>query len=197
MFDLATAKTRLGIVGATQDVEIQAALDASLAIAEAYCKRQFTYAAEEAHYYHVEAGFLFVPRYPIEQVISVVRENGQSDVKYKVNKSSGFLDLHGRYSDEELSVTYAGGYKVLPDDLILALWGIFDVIWPVASGQGGGTVGGIESVSLTGVGTVRFGGGATSSGLGQTATAVSETISSGSMPNLSRNILQNYRRYLV
>jgi len=187
-FDLAGAKLRLNITDTTQDVEIQAALDAALSIAEAYCDRKFAYAAEEAHYYHVSAGYLFVPRYPIEQVVSVNRDSGQNNVKYKVNKSAGFLDLHGRYSDEELSVTYAGGYKTLPDDLIVALWGIFDGVWSSMSGSGGGgTAGAIESVSLTGVGTVRFGSGATPSAGG----------ASGAVPAMAAAILAPYRRELA
>ena len=186
-FDLLSAKLRLSITGTALDVEIQSALDASLSIAEAYCKRQFVYGAEEAHYYHVEAGFLFVPRYPIEQVVSVTRESGQSDIKYKVNSSAGFLDLHGRYSDEELSVVYAGGYKVLPADLVVALFDIFDGIWTASQGSAGPTVGAIESVSLTGVGTVRM----------TTGGAKSAAVSSGAIPALASAILSNYKRYIA
>ena len=186
-FDLAGAKLRLNITDTTQDVEIQAALDAALSIAEAYCDRKFAYAAEEAHYYHVSAGYLFVPRYPIEQVVSVNRDSGQNNVKYKVNKSAGFLDLHGRYSDEELSVTYAGGYVTLPEDLILALWGIFDGVWSASQGNTGPAAGAIESVSLTGVGTVRMAtGGSTSTG-----------GSSGAIPAMAAAILSLYRRELA
>ena len=186
-FDLATAKTRLNITGTTQDAEIQAALNASLAIAEAYCKRRFSFAAEVAHYYHVEAGYLFVDRYPINSVTSVVRDNGQSNIKYKVNKSSGFLDLHGRYSDEELQVTYSGGYATLPDDLVIALWGIFDDVWASTQGSSGPAAGAIESVSLTGVGTVRMSTGASTASSG----------SSGAIPAMATAILSNYKRYMA
>ena len=186
-FDLAGAKTRLNITGTTQDVEIQAALNASLAIAEAYCKRKFSFAAEIAHYYHVEAGYLFVDRYPINSVTSAVRNNGQSNIKYKVNKSAGFLDLHGRYSDEEIQVTYSGGYATLPDDLLVALWGIFDGVWASSQGSTGPAVGAIESVSLTGVGTVRMStGGSTSTG-----------GSSGAVPAMASAILSAYRREMA
>ena len=188
-FDLTGAKQRLSIavVDTSKDVEIQAALNASLAIAEAYCKRQFSFATEVAHYYHVESGYLFVPRYPINMVTSVVRSNGQSDIKFKVNKSAGFLDLHGRYTDEELQVSYSGGYVTLPDDLVIALWAIFDGIWGTSQGSGGPTVGVIESVSLTGVGTVRMstGGSTVSSG------------SSGAIPAMATAILSNYKRYMA
>lgn len=48
MFNLATAKTRWNIVGTAQDAAIQALLDASIAVAENYCKRGFKYASEVA-----------------------------------------------------------------------------------------------------------------------------------------------------
>ena len=185
IFDLATAKTRLNIVGTTQDGEIQAALDASLAIAEAYCKRRFSYAAEIAHYYHVEAGYLFVDRYPINSVTSVVRSNGQSDVKYKVNKSSGFLDLHGCYTDEELQVTYSGGYATLPADLEYALWGIFDGVWSNMNNAGSVSAGGVDKISLVGVGSISYdtGSGASSGSAGNPVSGYAEAI------------LSNYKRY--
>jgi hypothetical protein len=186
-FDLAGAKTRLNITGTAQDVEIQAALNASLAIAEAYCKRKFSFAAEVAHYYHVSAGYLFVDRYPINAVTSVVRNNGQSDIKYKVNKSAGFLDLHGRYSDEEIQVTYSGGYATLPDDLIIALWGIFDGVWASSQGISGPSAGAIESVSLTGVGTVRMDTGGASAG----------AAASAAIPAMASAILSAYRREMA
>ena len=187
MFDLATAKTRLGIVGATQDVEIQAALDASLAIAEAYCKRKFSFATEVARYYHVASGYLFVSRYPINMVTSVVRSNGQSDIKYKVNKSSGFLDLHGRYADEEIQVTYSGGYVTLPADLEYALWGIFDGVWSNMNNAGSVSAGGVDKISLVGVGSISYdtGSGASSGSAGSPIYGYIEAI------------LSNYVRYVA
>ena len=185
MFDLATAKTRLNIVGAVQDAEIQAALDASLAIAEAYCKRRFKYSSETESVYHDSKGYLFLERYPIDHVTTITAEDHNA-VKYKINKTAGYLDLHGRYSFEQVDVVYTGGYKVLPDDLIVALWAIFDGVWKSQTG-GDGTVGAIESVSLTGVGTVRMGSG--NSGIAG--------VSSGAIPDLATAILSNYKRWLA
>ena len=188
-FDLPTAKQRLSLAVAdtSKDVAIQAALSASLAIAEDYCKRRFSFATEVARFYHVASGYLFVSRYPINVVTSVVRSNGQSDIKYKVNQSAGFLDLHGRYADEEIQVTYSGGYVTLPPDLVIALWGIFDGVWASTQGSSGPAAGAIESVSLTGVGTVRMstGGSTVSSG------------SSGAIPAMAAAILSNYKRYMA
>ena len=186
MFDLATAKTRLNIVGFTQDVEIQAILDASLAVAEAYCKRRFNYAEETESIYHDSKGYLFLERYPIDVVETVTAEN-HTNVKYKTNSPAGYLDLHGRYTFEEVNVKYKGGYSVLPDDLVIALWGIFDGIWAASQGSSGPTAGAIESVSLTGVGTVRMSTGASTVSSG----------SSGAIPAMATAILSNYKRYMA
>ena len=97
-FDLPTAKQRLSLAVAdtSKDVAIQAALSASLAIAEDYCKRRFSFATEVARFYHVASGYLFVSRYPINVVTSVVRSNGQSDSKSNVHLSAGGVDGRGR-----------------------------------------------------------------------------------------------------
>jgi hypothetical protein len=190
MFDLATAKARLNIVGMLQDTELQAALAASLAVAEAYCKRRFNYAEETESVYHDSKGYLFLERYPIDHVTAVDAE-GHTSVKYKTNKTAGYLDLHGRYSFEEVNVKYGGGYVTLPDDLLVALWSIFDGIWKAHFTSGSGTApgGAIESVSLTGVGTVRFGkdgsGGATGAPM------------AAAIPSIASAILSNYKRYLA
>ncbi len=44
-WDIATAKTKLGIVGTLQDTQLQADLDTALAIAAKYCDRKFMSAA--------------------------------------------------------------------------------------------------------------------------------------------------------
>ena len=190
MFDLITAKNRLGIADATQDAEITAALSASLAVAEAYCKRRFNYAKETESVYHDDKGYLFLERYPIDTVERVAAE-GHTGVKYKVNSPAGYLDLHGRYGFEEVNVTYSGGYKILPDDLLVALWAIFDGVWKAHFTSGGATApgGAIESVSLTGVGTVRFGSGGSSAAGGAPMAAA--------IPSMASAILSNYKRYLA
>ena len=185
-FDLTGAKARLGITDNAQDVEITAALDASLAIAEAYCKRRFKLQGSVETVVHDSAGYVFLDHYPIKTISSIVSEN-HTDVKYKINKNAGYLDLHGRYNFEEMEVHYEGGYPTLPDDLVVALFAIFDGVWASAQGNSGPTAGAIESVSLTGVGTVRMSTGASASTSG----------SSAAIPSLALAILSNYKRYLA
>ena len=175
-WDLTTAKTRLGIVGATQDAQVQAALDTAVAIAENYCGRKFTYAAEMASFYYPWGASLQLLRYPLEQVVSVTHtKNSQAITNYKANLSAGLVEFNGHVAGEQIDVSYAGGYKTFPADLEYALWHLFDDTWAGMSGQGGG--GGssaVESVTLADVGTVRFasggaptGGGVAALGLGK------------------------------
>ena len=58
-------------------------------------------------------------------------------------------------SGNSIDVTYAGGYKILPPDLLLALWGIFDKVWAASSG---GAVGDriVNSIQIPDVGTVKY-----------------------------------------
>ena len=183
MFDLAAAKTRLSITGTTQDALLQVGLDTAVAIAENYCKRQFKYAAEVAHYYYADTGVLFVSRYPIEQVQSVVSsKNTRALTDYKVNKSAGMIMFKGHAVGEQIDVTYAGGYKTFPADLELALWLIFDDVWDQLTNAGSGNTGGIAGITIPDVGTIRYDTGSSSSG----------NINAGLIPANGIAILDNY-----
>lgn len=148
MFDLATAKARLGASDGSKDAIIQMGLDTALAMAERYCDRRFAYAAETARFYHFQGDTLFLPRYPIEAVIST---SGLPDIK--VHHRLGTLELPGFSAVEEAVVSYSGGYQVYPPDLELALWGIFDNVYPALSGAAPAAV---DSVTIPDVGTIRY-----------------------------------------
>ena len=185
-FDLAGAKTRLNIVGTAQDVEIQAALDASLAIAEAYCNRKFAYADVTEEAVFDGGGRLSLERYPVDH-ITKISAKGYTNQKYDLNKRAGLLFFHSYGFSEFVDVTYGGGYVTLPDDLVVALYSIFDGIWAASQGSTGPSVGAIESVSLTGVGTVRMSTGGSASTGG----------ASGAVPAMASAILSAYRRELA
>jgi hypothetical protein len=187
MFDLATANTRLGITG--QDAQLQAALNISLAMAERYCDRKFMYAAETVKFYHFAGRTMFLPRYPIEQVFSTTGLPSET----KVHNRLGTVEFHGEQFIEDASISYAGGYKVLPEDLELALWMIFDQVWPSLNATGGGSSlaagsGAITSISVPDVGTLRFDTGGQSNSAGGGLSAV------GLIPASSINLLDYYRR---
>lgn len=138
MFDLATAKTRLGITGTTQDAAVQAALDVAVALAERYCDRKLAYGVDTVRFYHFSGDTMFLPRYPIVQVFA---STGLPD-EVKVHHRLGTLEFHAATFIEEAEISYAGGYQVYPPDLEMSLWLMFDGIWPTMSGQGAAAAGG-------------------------------------------------------
>ena len=192
-FDLAAAKARLGITDALKDTLIQIALDASLAVAESYCDRKFIWAKESAAFYDVYARRLQVKRYPITSVLHVKSTNGTdyASDRYRIHKQHGYLLFNHYMLEREADVEYEGGYKVLPPDLLIALWGIFDVVWPSINGGTGAvsTVapGTISSISIPDVGTVSFAAG------GQAAAAKLTGSASFSQYGAYFHLLDAYR----
>ena len=195
MFDLATAKTRLNIIGATQDAALQACLDTALAVAEKYCDRQFMYAADSASFYYPYQMGLQLTRFPLEQVTSVLGSNGNSYLNFKMNKPTGQVLFAGAIGSDQIDVTYAGGYKTLPADLELALFTVFDNLWQTTPGWGapaGGGVatagGAIKSVAIPDVGTIQF----DTSGSSGAASAAG-SFGGGLIPASAASLLDLYR----
>ncbi len=149
MYDIATAKLRLGINDATMDPLVQLALDSALAVAEKYCDRQFAYRADVARFYNFGGDTLFLPRYPIEAVFAT---NGLPD-SIEIHHRLGTIEIGSYVTASDIRVDYSGGYRVFPPDLELAFWGIFDTIYPTLSGA---TPAAVESVTIPDVGTIRY-----------------------------------------
>lgn len=163
-FDLETAKNRLNITDASKDDEIQLALDTALSVAENYCDRKFMFDTNvvEKFIYKTNESFA-VERYPIDKINSSENESGQAvtDNLYEIDADAGLVRFAKGYPNQSFTVNYDGGYKTIPLDLELSLWSIFDKIWAMTqSSTGGGVVvGGIESVAITGVGSVKYSSG--------------------------------------
>jgi len=191
MFDLSAAKTRLNISGTAQDAMLTAAVGAALAVAEKYCDRMFMYAAETVKFYDFHGHVIFLPRYPIAAIIS---ETGLPTTRH-VNGTLGGIELHGQHFIHEATISYAGGYQVLPPDLELALWLIFDGLWPqfnlpvtggAAAAVGGGA---ITSISVPDVGVLRFSDPNNGSASGSAS-------GNGLIPSAAVALLEPYRRRL-
>lgn len=158
-FDLATAKLRLGSPATVADAVIQAGLNTALAVAERYCDRTFMYQAETARFYYWTGAALQLPRYPVEQVIKMTGTN--TTTTYKLHHQAGQLEFPRQVHFEDVSITYAGGYKTLPLDLELALFLIFDNVYQSQqpTGGAGASVGGsgaITSITVPDVGRLSF-----------------------------------------
>ena len=189
MFDLKNAKDRLGIPSAdtTKDAYITASIEASIAVAENYCKRYFMEKLETVEYVWVNAYTIQLLRYPVQSV-HTLQVSGNSVPKYEVNKEAGLIIFNGRVSDKNIHIHVDAGYAVLPSDLELALWSIFDGVYAqVSSGGGGASTDGIDSVSITGVGTIRY------KASGAAAAMAVKPGAGGAIPMLALNLLDNYK----
>lgn len=194
-FDLATAKAKLSITDNTQDVVLQASLDAALNLAEKYCDRLFMYATQRATFYHVDSERLQLRRFPVDQEIKFEPKGA----KHHVHKIQGILILDSDRVHDEVHFDYSGGYKVLPPDLELALWQIFNSIWQLntSGGAGGGSTpvasGAISRITLQDVGSISYNTGG-SSGSGAAGNGASRIAESGSpVPFTALSILDLYR----
>ena len=183
MFDLATAKTRLNITDTTQDVQLQAALDAALAIAEGYCDRYFMHApAQVEKRTHVAGSSVSLMRYPLDAEPTL---SGDSpNYKFHTDWDNGVIHFDGNYVDHKLTINYSGGYVTLPADLEYAFWGIFNGVWSNMNDVASAGVGGVGQVGITGVGYIRF--MADESNSGSKGDPISGYVEA---------ILANYKRY--
>ena len=191
-WDISGAKVFLGLPAAVDpvlDPKLQAGLDTALALAETYCNRRFAYAAETVAFTHIRSGVLQLSRYPIEQVSNVANDSGSINTNsYHFIGGTGQIIFDGYQGGHQVSVTYAGGYKVLPPDLLLALWGIFGQVYGSMNAAGGGAPSGqvVQSITVPDVGTVRYESSGSSTG-GAGGGAV------GMIPATSVSLLNLYR----
>jgi len=175
-FDIESARVRVGLDASdtSKDAQLVGAMNASLAIAENYCDRKFMFkAAERAKFYYQVSKRYTLKRYPIEAVLKVQDSDGNFP-EYKIHHLLGRLELKNYNRAEELEVDYAAGYKILPADIELALWGIFDATYKAIDNPGASSgsssslsSGAISSINIPDVGTVSF----NTSGSATTATA--------------------------
>ena len=195
MFDLDTAKARLGIavVDTTKDTLLSGAISAALSIAENYCDRMFDFATQTEVFNHHNGSSFSLRRYPLVSITAVTTSGGSGIAAdmYHRNDDAGLLIMHNQlWQSDVVTVQYTGGYTVLPDDLLLALWRIFDIVWGSLPGGGaGGAVGGqaINSITIPDVGTIRYEASGAAGGAGAGA-------ANGLIDNVTAALLSFYRR---
>ena len=163
MFDLATAKVRLGTT-TLGDLDIQRALDQSLAYAEAVMDRKLTKQAMTEYFYPDKAVHtLSLSAYPVDRTVQI-KVNDQP-FKGKIDAQRGLIHFEGLHYSHEIKVEYTGGFNPFPADMEGALWSVFDSVAGAMAGGGSVSGGGdIESISIPDVGTIRFSQGDSGSG---------------------------------
>jgi hypothetical protein len=196
-FDEATAIQRLDALDPGQIALIQPLLDTAKSLAETYCNRKFDLADEVEVLVPVFANTLSLRRYPLDDVSSIVQAHGAGNVaEWHLNKDAGLVYMHGWLASHEVTVTYKGGYAVLPADLELALWFVFHDLWAMTPGAGislGSSVGGVGAISkinVPDVGTVTFASGSAE-------TSSRGGAMGGAIQPIAAGILNLYRRELV
>lgn len=181
MYDLATAKLRLGkpVDPSTEDTMITLAMDAAMQFAESYCDRKFTSQVDSETFVHVQANTISLRRFPITTVNQITVDGNilapnLYQVHYHADNQVGLIMFDAAIFCHALIVDYEGGFSVLPADLEMVLWRLFDWAWGNISA--GGTegvqpIGAVKALTIPDVGRVEFstnndnsfGGGAASS----------------------------------
>lgn len=167
-YDIETARVRVGLqaTDSSQDVTITAAMDAALGYAEKYCDREFMREADvEAEFIHFDAAELQLRRFPVAAVASV-DDGTRAIADYHLNAKGGRIVFDSRVRSHVLKVKYTGGYEILPADLEMALWRLFDNAWSAftASAAGGQVAGGaIKAIRSNGA-SIEYDTSAASSG---------------------------------
>lgn len=182
MWDITTGRLRLGLAAGdvSRDSDITLAMSQALALAEKYCDRYFLYKATETRFYWVDGYRFQLARYPLETV------NPIKEGSFTVHQEGGWIKFGHPIVSKELKIVYAGGYKVLPADLELALWNTFDSTYGAVT-AGAIATGGLKKVSITGVGSLDY-------DTGSAASTNAGGAFGGLLPAPAQLILDLYRR---
>lgn len=151
-YDLETARVRVGLApdDTSQDAMLTTAMGASLSFAEKYCDRKFMRKLESEEFIHFNQAKVQLIRYPVESVSSVGRDN-TAVTDYHIDKPDGRITFDGRINAHVLTIAYLGGYDVLPTDLEMALWRLFDSAYgEISSGGSTAGTGQIKAISSAG-----------------------------------------------
>jgi len=194
VFDLASAKDRLGIVDASKDDAIAATLLATVAAVERYLDRGIAErkAYVEEHFY-LRGGQCILTSwlYPIDAIIAVADDDNQPIDVEAYDTTTGLVYLKNVSAPARISSAIDGGYNLVdgsaPADLMTALWIVFDALYSSVDGGSGGVGlhGSIESISAVGIGTVKYSSGSAASG----------GTDGGLIPLSAAAILASYRRH--
>ncbi len=185
------ARKRAGLadVDTSQDADLTLAMALAVAQVENYCRRGILLMPNvEETFYRTTARTLQLERYPLVFVSSLLVEDNEITA-YAVDPKVGRILFGGPQCETTIVVTYNGGYdpEGLPPDLELVMWSVFDGVYNDGAGAGGdsGGIGGIASIQVPDVGSVRF-----DTGMGL---AVNPSV--GDLLGPFAPLLQNYVRY--
>lgn len=183
--DLPNLRARAGIPAddTSQDAQLTAAWSMAIALANRYTDRTLEHGAYKESFTHIVAGTIQLKAYPELSIVKVTPA-----IKYHANIERGTLYSDGTVSEHEITIDYSGGYTVFPDDLMLAILNIFDVVYLNMTSAGGASVDGAIKSIKAGDMSIQFDAGSGAAvnaggGLG------------GAIPPIAEGILDTYIRY--
>lgn len=138
---LTEVKSYLGITDASQDEKLNLLLPAADNYFKNVCGRTFEYGAFTEKVYFVN-GKTFLKETPIDTITSIEDILGNSYTYEFLNETNGLIMLAANYNFQGV-VEYTGGYRVIPDDIKLAVMRIVEYL--LSSTEG------VNSLNLEGV----------------------------------------------
>ena len=170
-FDLEAIKFRLGVytTNATRDAAIERVRKATLAMVESYLDRQLEYSADELHITsRADRPMIVLSRYPVTDVLDPEPADlgdGVTSTDHTLWRRDIGLVEDSRFMGRKVVLRYAGGWSFsddpptgvpsLPADLEDALIELTASRWE-ARESNTSAPGGVESMSIDGLGTMRM-----------------------------------------
>ena len=158
-FDLDTAYGRTGLaVTPENDILLGKYLDLTLAVVEQYLDRLIMYGDDDVEVIFHHGHTIQLKRFPIKNIRSMT-----GSYKYELHNDVGLIVFDREVANQRIEIEYSGGYLDLPMDLEMGLWITFDYMYALGSSSSASAASvAVESVTIQGVGTVRFALGDTS-----------------------------------
>lgn len=189
--NLADAYKRSGLAASPEhDALLTSVVNACIATIENYLDRFILFNASEDQFFYTHHQDYALQRYPIENISSIEVDGKPLGVRYKVHQQTGIVKLDHHMFAREIKFSYSGGYRVLPADLELAFWVLFQEYLGISQGGASSVAAGaIESITVQDVGTIRF-----NTGNNASQGAISST---SGLPDSVISLINPYRRYSV
>lgn len=125
--DMLRVRVGLAAGDVSKDTEIDAAIVVAVELIETFLDRKLEFATE-VESFNFSGASLSLLRYPIDSIASIAGD-GLNEPDYSLDKKNGLIFFTDHIGQKELTVTYDGGYNVLPKPLEMAVISVFDNVY--------------------------------------------------------------------
>lgn len=181
-------KRLLGITDDTQDALLAELLIEAQEYVEDYLQRKLDLADYEDFSSVGYTDTLVIRNFPIETVTSIESLDGVEYTDYKILKQFGEIKTKAMNFNGDISITYRGGYDVLPAWAKKAIVETAGSLYASNGGGGGAAIGAVKSEEIVGVAKVTYETGGSSSGSSNGSSG-----GYGSIPGYVIDILEPHR----